>query len=108
QRSGMPRHESLLTATRQRFRPVMMTAATTVCGLIPMAVGNAALIGMPYAPMGRAMMGGLIVSTLSTLIVIPLVYTLIDDLGTFLKDLQGRLFRKRPQGSAAAPAIQRD
>ncbi len=109
QRGGMPRHEALLTANRQRFRPVMMTAATTVCGLIPMAVGNAALIGMPYAPMGRAMMGGLLVSTLSTLIVIPLVYTLVDDLGNFLRDLRGRLMSRRVKAAGApAPSMQRE
>ncbi|MCA9784157.1 MAG: efflux RND transporter permease subunit, partial [Candidatus Cloacimonetes bacterium] len=96
---GIERHRALLMATEQRFRPVMMTAATTVCGLIPMAVGNAALIGLPYAPMGRAMMGGLLVSTLSTLVVIPLVYTLIDDMGLFFR----RLYLQVRLGSAKVP-----
>jgi HAE1 family hydrophobic/amphiphilic exporter-1 len=78
-RDGHERRDALLEAISRRYRPVMMTALTTVCGLIPMAIGNAALVGMPYAPMGRAMAGGLITSTFFTLIVVPLLYTWIDD-----------------------------
>lgn len=100
---GEERHHALLLASEQRFRPVMMTAATTVCGLIPMAVGNAALIGLPYAPMGRAMMGGLLVSTLFTLVLIPLVYTLIDDLGLFAGGLARRVFKGGWRSRAGAP-----
>jgi HAE1 family hydrophobic/amphiphilic exporter-1 len=78
-RDGHERRDALLEAISRRYRPVMMTALTTVFGLIPMAIGNAALVGMPYAPMGRAMAGGLITSTFFTLIVVPLLYTWIDD-----------------------------
>lgn len=89
-RAGMPREEALLEAVARRFRPVLMTATTTVCGLIPMAVGNAALVGMPYAPMGRAMAGGLITSTFFTLLVVPLLYLWVDDAAIRVRDLWNR------------------
>ena len=59
-----------------------MTAATTVFGLIPMAVSKANIFGMPYAPYGRVMTGGLITSTTLTLLAVPLLYTFFDDLRT--------------------------
>jgi HAE1 family hydrophobic/amphiphilic exporter-1 len=79
----------------KRFRPVLMTALTTVCGLIPMAVGNAALVGMPYAPMGRAMAGGLITSTFFTLNVVPLLYVWVDEARLWLAGLTRRHFGRR-------------
>ena len=95
---GVPRDEALLEAVGKRFRPVLMTALTTVCGLIPMAVGNAALVGMPYAPMGRAMAGGLITSTFFTLNVVPLLYVWVDEARLWLAGLTRRHFGRR--GSA--------
>lgn len=76
---GMERNEALIQAAHHRFRPIAMTALTTIMGLIPMAVGNANMIGIPYAPMGRAIIGGMLAATISTPIVVPLVYTLVDD-----------------------------
>ncbi|MBI5688603.1 MAG: efflux RND transporter permease subunit [Verrucomicrobia bacterium] len=78
--AGKNRFDALMDAGRHRFRPILMTTLTTVCGMIPMAVGNSKIIGVPYAPLGRTMIGGLLVSTLLTLLVVPLFYTLLDDL----------------------------
>nr|MBP7460824.1 efflux RND transporter permease subunit [Candidatus Delongbacteria bacterium] len=64
--SGMSRDEAIIEAGRHRFRPIIMTAMTTICGLIPMAVGNTSLVGIPYSPMGITMIGGLLISTLLT------------------------------------------
>ena len=91
---GVPRDEALREAVSRRFRPVIMTAATTVCGLIPMAVGNAALVGMPYAPMGRAMAGGLLTSTFFTLLVVPLLYCWVDDAREGTRSFVGGLLRR--------------
>ncbi|MFA7331310.1 MAG: efflux RND transporter permease subunit [Candidatus Delongbacteria bacterium] len=93
---GVPRDEALVEAVGKRYRPVMMTALTTVCGLIPMAVGNAALVGMPYAPMGRAMAGGLIASTFFTLVVVPLLYVWVDEARLWLAGLVRRARRVAP------------
>ena len=57
-----------------------MTTFTTIFGLLPLAVGNSNRIGIPYAPLGRTMMGGLLSSTFLTLFVVPIFYTHLDDL----------------------------
>ena len=49
-----------MEAGRQRFRPILMTAFTTIGGINPMAVGNAQMIGIPYSPIGRTIIGGLV------------------------------------------------
>ena len=79
-RQGLPRDEAVALAGRQRLRPILMTALTTIFGLVPMSVGTSSLIGIPYSPMGRAVVGGLMASTALTLFVVPLFYTLLDDL----------------------------
>lgn len=91
---GMDREEAILEAGVNRFRPIMMTTFTTVFGLLPMALGNSNMFGMPYYPMGRAMMGGLIASTMLTLLVVPLFYTFFDDLRLALMRLTSGAFRK--------------
>ncbi len=82
---GRDRFEALVEAGRHRYRPILMTTFTTVFGLVPMAVGNAEMIGMPYAPLGRTMMGGLLASMVLTLLIVPLCYTLFDDLRQLLR-----------------------
>ncbi len=78
-RMGMERSEAVREAGRQRLRPIIMTAATTLFGLVPMAMGTQSLVGIPYSPLGRAIIGGLTASTVLTLFVVPLFYTLVDD-----------------------------
>lgn len=77
---GMERSEAVLEACSQRFRPILMTTLTTIGGLIPMAWGGTTFIGLPYAPLGRTVIGGLTSSVILSLLVIPILYTLIDDL----------------------------
>ncbi|MCP4221534.1 MAG: efflux RND transporter permease subunit [bacterium] len=83
-KTGMNREQAILVAGVYRFRPILMTALTTIFGLIPMAIGNATLIGTPYSPMGVTMIGGLISSTFLTLFAVPVFYTYFDDLQKFL------------------------
>ncbi|MCB9533076.1 MAG: efflux RND transporter permease subunit [Myxococcales bacterium] len=77
---GVDRAEAIALAGEQRLRPILMTAATTIFGLVPMAIGTTSLVGIPYSPLGRAVMGGLVASTLLTLFVVPLFYASLDDL----------------------------
>jgi len=90
-REGMERREAIVDAGRRRLRPILMTALTTIFGLVPMAVGRSSLVGIPYAPLGRALIGGMVASTVLTLAVVPLCYTYFDDLSRWGAGLLGRL-----------------
>ena len=92
--AGMDRMEAIMAAGHNRFRPILMTTCTTVFGLFPMAIGSSTMMGMPYAPLGITMMGGLIVSTALTLFVIPLFYVLLDDLRGSLKRIAAASFQR--------------
>ncbi len=98
---GKSRFDALMDAGRHRFRPILMTTLTTVCGMIPMAVGNSKIIGVPYSPLGRTMIGGLLVSSFLTLLVVPLFYTLLDDLRTYAARVWHSAFH--PDDKAPAP-----
>jgi HAE1 family hydrophobic/amphiphilic exporter-1 len=91
-RSGATRREALIEAARVRLRPIMMTTLAMIFGMLPLVfeLGSGAEF---RAPMARAVVGGLITSTLLTLIVVPVVYTYLDDLG---EGLARRWNRKTP------------
>jgi HAE1 family hydrophobic/amphiphilic exporter-1 len=75
---GLSRSDALLSAARIRLRPIIMTTVAMIFGMIPLALA----LGEgseQRAPMARAVIGGLITSTLLTLFVVPVVYTLLDD-----------------------------
>ncbi len=80
---GLGRHEALVEAGAARLRPILMTAGTTVLSLVPLCfvttnIGGSG--GPPYFPMARAIVGGLAFSTIITLLVLPTIYVLLDDL----------------------------
>ncbi|MBT8135855.1 MAG: efflux RND transporter permease subunit [Gammaproteobacteria bacterium] len=81
-REGHTRHEAILQGARDRLRPILMTVATTILGLMPLAVGNTQIGGggPPYYPMARAIIGGLAFSTITSLLVVPTVYVWFDGL----------------------------
>jgi HAE1 family hydrophobic/amphiphilic exporter-1 len=87
-RRGLSLEEAVIEGGRERFRPIVMTAATTVLGLFPMAVGNAHIGNGQYFPLARAVMGGLISSTFLTLLVLPTFYVF----GERVKAYLGRLW----------------
>lgn len=74
---GMPAYEAILLATQDRLRPILMTALTTILGLLPLALGIGEGTEMNQ-PMGIAVIGGLITSTLLTLYIVPIIYSLMD------------------------------
>lgn len=76
---GLDRTEAILKAGPIRLRPIMMTTASTILGMVPIALGFGAGSEL-RSPMAVAIAGGLITSTLLSLIVVPVVYTLLDDL----------------------------
>jgi HAE1 family hydrophobic/amphiphilic exporter-1 len=75
---GMSLHEAMVTAGTRRLRPILMTTITTVLGLLPMSLGIGEG-GELQAPLARTIIGGLTTSTLITLVVIPVVYTIIEE-----------------------------
>ena len=76
-REGLSKLEALATAGRVRLRPILMTTATTVLGLLPMAIGIGEGAEL-RTPMALTVIGGLITSTLLTLLVVPAVYAALD------------------------------
>jgi HAE1 family hydrophobic/amphiphilic exporter-1 len=77
---GMNRTEALITAGRTRLRPIMMTTLAMIFGMLPLALALGAGAEM-RAPMARAVIGGLITSTFLTLLVVPVMYSVLDDFG---------------------------
>jgi HAE1 family hydrophobic/amphiphilic exporter-1 len=79
---GVARHQAIVRAGRERFRPILMTAATTILGLIPLCIGTTQIggDGPAYYPMARAIVGGLAFSTFITLVILPVIYLMLDDL----------------------------
>ena len=87
-------HAAIVEAGRVRLRPIMMTTLAMIFGMLPMALGTGEGGGF-RAPMARAVIGGLITSTLLTLIVVPVAYTYFDDFER-LAQAQGDAARSAP------------
>jgi HAE1 family hydrophobic/amphiphilic exporter-1 len=78
-RRGMPRHEAMIRGGRERLRPILMTAITTLVGLVPIVVQKPALAGIYYYSMALVIMGGLVVSTFLTSVLLPTTASLAED-----------------------------
>ncbi|MGV8891389.1 MAG: efflux RND transporter permease subunit [Burkholderiaceae bacterium] len=83
-RAGMNRHDALLEAAHVRLRPILMTTLAMVFGMMPLAFGMSEG-SEQRAPMGQAVIGGIITSSLLTLVVVPVIYTYLDDLALWFK-----------------------
>jgi HAE1 family hydrophobic/amphiphilic exporter-1 len=111
-RSGLSRNEAIVLGGRHRLRPILMTAMTTILGLSPMVApfflpqffgaveGRAAF----WAPVGLVILGGLATSTFLTVMVTPVVYSLIDDLTRFTRRVAADALRRPPTVATAAAA----
>jgi multidrug efflux pump subunit AcrB len=96
---GMNRTEAIIDACHKRARPIVMTTVAMGAGMLPTAMGASIADPSFRSPMAIAVIGGLITSTLLSLLVIPVVYTFADD----IEHLFGRL-RRRRHGKAEIPA----
>ena len=90
----MSRIDALLDACHKRARPIVMTTIAMGAGMMPIAFSWGASDGSFRAPMGVAVIGGLMTSTVLSLLVIPAVYTLVDDMNAFLAKLWHKVFRR--------------
>jgi multidrug efflux pump subunit AcrB len=87
---GMSRFDALLDACHKRARPIIMTTIAMGAGMLPIAIGWGAADPSFRSPMSIAVIGGLITSTVLSLLVIPVVFTYIDDLGLWVQRRLGR------------------
>lgn len=100
---GLPRSEALLLAARVRLRPILMTTLAMIFGMVPLAF--AVSEGSEQrAPMGQAVIGGVITSSLLTLVVVPVVYCYMDDLANWARRRWGRTPKAAPAGATLEPA----
>ncbi|WP_287388951.1 efflux RND transporter permease subunit [Mesorhizobium sp.] len=93
---GMSRCEALLDAARKRARPIVMTSIAMGAGMLPIALGIGA-DAETRAPMAIAVIGGLISSTLLSLVYVPVVYTFMDDVQRFFARHLGKLLVEGPR-----------
>jgi HAE1 family hydrophobic/amphiphilic exporter-1 len=78
----MARGEAILEAARVRLRPILMTTLAMIFGMLPLALGLSEG-SEQRAPMGQAVIGGVITSSILTLVVVPVIYTFLDDLAAW-------------------------
>lgn len=106
-RQGIERTQALLEAGPIRLRPILMTTATIVCAMIPLALKLEAG-SESRAPMAVVVIGGVISSTLLTLVLVPVVYTYLDDIRSFLERRLGRQAAATTTVEAPSAAVSGD
>lgn len=97
---GMSRLDALLDACHKRARPIIMTTLAMGAGMLPIALGFGAADSSFRSPMAVAVIGGLITSTVLSLLVVPAVFTYMDDLEHFIKRMAGKVRGQRVEVTA--------
>jgi multidrug efflux pump subunit AcrB len=99
-RSGKPRLVAITEAGHKRARPIVMTTVAMIAGMLPVAVGLSGDSDF-RSPMAIAVIGGLVTSTLLTLVVVPAVFTIFDDIERWIAPKAGKLLAE-PIGTHSA------
>jgi len=99
-KAGMPHEEAILQAGRDRLRAILMTASTTIIGLLPLAIGGSNVGGLFYFPLARTVMGGLLSSTILTLVILPYINLGVEGVTNWLR----RLWRGSAPRQSGLPA----
>jgi HAE1 family hydrophobic/amphiphilic exporter-1 len=99
--TGMDRTKALLLASKHRFRPIAMTALTTIIGMIPLTLSKSSDMGMSYNSFGLTLIGGMISGTLLTLLVVPVFYTLLDDAQLAIQNTLASVIRPQAKPATA-------
>ena len=110
-RRGLSRTDALVEGSRERLRPILMTMGTAILAMVPIAVGDTAMAGdgPAYYPMARAIAGGLAFSTLVSLLFLPTIYAMLDDLrNATARGMRKARLRRGEQLPAAVAAISVD
>lgn len=102
---GMERGKAMVTAAERRFRPIAMTALTTIIGMIPLTFSEPNRLGISYKSFGLTLIGGMTTATLLTLLVVPIFYTFFDDARVaFMRTLKGAFKHRAAASPASEPA----
>jgi hydrophobic/amphiphilic exporter-1 (mainly G- bacteria), HAE1 family len=104
-RRGMSRTDALVEGSRERLRPILMTMGTAILAMVPIAIGHTTMAGdgPPYFPMARAIAGGLAFSTVVSLLFLPTIYAMLDDMRNSVgANIRKALSRRKPGVPAAA------
>ncbi|TAU61388.1 efflux RND transporter permease subunit (plasmid) [Rhizobium ruizarguesonis] len=104
-RQGMPRFDALVDACHKRARPIIMTTIAMACGMLPVALSLTGGDSSFRQPMAIVVIGGVMMSTLLSLVVIPVIFTFVDDLNEALKRL---VHRTGPDTADAEPQASND
>ena len=99
--SGMERTQALLKAAEHRFRPIAITALTTIIGMIPLTLSASSEMGMSYKSFGLTLIGGMASGTLLTLLVVPVFYTLFDDAQLAVRNTLASVIRPQAKPTTA-------
>ncbi|MES2862145.1 MAG: efflux RND transporter permease subunit, partial [Pseudomonadota bacterium] len=91
EQEGMPRLEAIMDAAHKRARPILMTTFAMGAGMLPVAVGWGADVEFRQ-PMAIAVVGGLISSTFLSLLFIPPIFTIVDDISRWARRRMGKMF----------------
>ncbi len=86
-KQGMEREAAILQAGRDRMRAILMTASTTIIGLLPLAIGGSRVGGLFYYPLALTVMGGLMSSAVLTLVVLPYINLGVEGVASWLRTL---------------------
>ena len=89
---GLDLKDAVRKGAEERIRPILMTAGTTICGMIPMAIGSSGIGDAYYFPLARCVIGGLFTSTLLTLVGLPFIILTSDKFWNWLKRTTSRVF----------------
>ena len=98
--AGLSRDEAIVQAGRDRMRPILMTASTTIIGLLPLALGGSTVGGLFYYPLARTVMGGLISSAVFTLLILPYLTIGVEGVARWLRTIWSR---SGPRAAAERP-----
>lgn len=105
-RQGLDRTTALVQGSRDRLRPILMTMGTAILGMVPIALSTTQMAGSgpPYYPMARAIAGGLAFSTLVSLLFLPTIYAILDDMREAVSARMRKAREKAPLAGVVARA----
>jgi hydrophobic/amphiphilic exporter-1 (mainly G- bacteria), HAE1 family len=107
-RKGYTRTDALVSGSRERLRPILMTMGTTILGMLPLCIGGTQIggDGPAYYPMARAIVGGLLFSTVVSLLFLPTIYATLDDMRMwFGKHFKRGLSKPKADDTSSVDAV---